>query len=879
MTSLTTPEHKRLAASESRQADWKKWGPYLSERAWGTVREDYSADGDAWNYFPHDHARSRAYRWNEDGLAGLCNRHQNLCLGIALWNGKDPFLKERLFGLNGHEGNHGEDVKEYYFYLDNTPTHSYMKMLYKYPQVPFPYQKLVEENQQRDRSQPDYELMDELCDVFSEGRYFDVFVEYAKAAEEDILCCITAVNRAPEAAQLHILPHLWYRNDWSWGYNRERPELRLQGPGIITTSHRHLGPRWWYADISGDEVVDFLFVENETNAMRLFGAANPSAFVKDGIHEAIVNQRMDRVNPRQTGSKAAAHYQRVIAPGESFRVRVRFTDRPHKNPFADFSHILKQRKIEAEQFYQVVQPAGLSDDQRLVQRQALAGLMWSKQFYHYSVELWLDGDPTQLRPPEERKLGRNTGWRHLYNLDVLSMPDKWEFPWHASWDLAFHAPAIALIDPEWAKRQLILLLREWYMHPNGQRSAYEWAFDDVNPPVHAWAAWQVYKITGRSDTGFLERVFHKLLLNFTWWVNHKDKDGNNVFQGGFLGMDNIGIFDRSAPLPSGGYLEQADGTAWMAFYSLNMLGIALELAQSKPAYEDIATKFFEHFVAIADAFYHIGGRDISLWDEKDGFFYDVLHSVNGRYVSLRVRSFIGLVPLLAVHILEPELLDKLPRFRRRMEWLLRFRPRLAAHVVPYDEKGASGHFQLGIVSKKNLMRILDRLFDPDEFLSEFGIRSLSRSHAQQPFQCQVGQQVYSVAYEPAESQSDLFGGNSNWRGPVWFTVNFLLIEALRKYHDHYGDTLLVEIHKGSGRRMTLDQAADELTRRLSRIFLKDEQNGGRRPVFGNQPVFQDDPHWRDYILFHEYFHGDNGTGLGASHQTGWTALIANLLSR
>ncbi len=852
MSRTMTAEHQRLADSEARRADWKNWGPYLSERAWGTVREDYSAAGEAWDYSPHDHARSRAYRWNEDGLAGVSNRFQNLCLSVGLWNEQDPILKERLFGLTGSQGNHGEDVKEYYYYLDSTPTHSYMKMLYKYPQVEYPYAQLVEENQRRGREVPEFELVDVLRDVFEEGRYFDVTVEYAKAGQEDILCRITGINRGPEPAPIHVLPHLWYRNDWSWGYGRPRPQLRAIGPGTVYTEHRHLGPRWWYVDAPGHYGGDppdhrrgdptwspspsspstrspLLFTENETNSERLFDVPNATPYVKDGIHQAVVHGRMDQINPDLVGTKVAAHFQASVAPGESLSVRVRFADRAHEDPFGDFDSVF------------------------------------------------------QPPPPEVRKRGRNANWTNVNNLDVLSMPDKWEYPWYAAWDLAFHTLPIALIDPEWAKRQLILLLREWYMHPSGQLPAYEWALGDVNPPVHAWAAWQVYNLTGRDDTAFLEKVFHKLLLNFTWWVNRKDADGNNVFQGGFLGLDNIGVFDRSASLPTGGHIEQADGTAWMAMYSLNMLTIALELARTKPAYEDVATKFLVHFVYIVDAFYDMGGQGVSLWNDEDGFFYDVLHAPDGAFIPLRLRSFVGLIPLLAVQALEPQQLENLPRFRRRMDWLLKYRPHLAAQVAPLSEVGAHGHHQLAIVGRDKLVRILERMFDSDEFLSDYGLRALSRAHAGNPFTCHVGGQTYTVGYEPAESSSGLFGGNSNWRGPIWFPINYLMVEALRKYHHHYGDSLTIEVPKDSGNRLTLGQAADELARRLTRIFLrsspegKGETNIGRRPVFGGESLFQKDPHWRDHILFYEYFHGDNGAGIGASHQTGWTALVANLL--
>ena len=885
---METAEHRRLAESQAGRADWKRWGPYLSERAWGTVHEDYSAEGEVWGYLPHDHARSRAYRWNEDGLAGVSNRFQNICLAVALWNERDPILKERLFGLSGDEGNHGEDVKEYYYYLDSTPTHSYMKMLYKYPQVAFPYALLLEENRRRGREAPEFELVDALRDAFAAGRYFDVFVEYAKASQEDILCRISAVNRGPEPAPIHILPQLWYRNTWSWGYGRPRPELRAVGANVVHTEHLHLGDRWWYVDVAVDGrieetggAVPLLFTENETNAERLFGGPNATPYVKDGIHGAVVHGEAGRVNPEQKGTKVAAHFQATVQPGEAFTVQVRFSNVAHDEPFGDFEAVLEERIQEADAFYTAIQRTDLSEDERRVQRQALAGLMWTKQFYHYSVELWLKGDPDLPPPPESRKGGRNAGWSHLHNLDVLSMPDKWEYPWYAAWDLAFHTLPIALVDPEWAKRQLILLLREWYMHPNGQLPAYEWDFGDVNPPVHAWATWQVYQITrdasGRGDEAFLERVFHKLLLNFTWWVNQQDADGNNVFQGGFLGLDNIGVFDRSAPLPTGGHIEQADGTAWMAMYSLNMLAMALELARTRPAYEDVATKFFEHFVYIANAFYNLGGHGVSLWDEQDGFFYDVLHTPEGAFTPLRVRSFVGLIPLLAVQALEPKQLQRLPRFRRRVEWFLRYRPQLVANVAPLNEVGNHGHYQLAIVGRNQLARILKRMFDETEFLSDYGLRSLSRHHARQPFSCHVGDRAYTVRYEPAESMTGLFGGNSDWRGPIWFPINYLMIEALRKYHHHYGDSLTVEASQGSGRHLTLDEAALELSRRLSRIFLRDGSAGGRRPVYGDEVIFQTDPHWRDLVLFYEYFHGDNGAGLGASHQTGWTALVANLL--
>jgi hypothetical protein len=878
-----TAEHTRLADSESRRADWKHWGPYVSERAWGTVREDYSPHGNAWEFFPHDHARSRAYRWNEDGLGGFCNRFQNVCLAVGLWNEQDPILKERLFGLTGNEGNHGEDVKEYYFYLDGTPTHAYMKMLYKYPQVAYPYARLVEENRRRSRHEPEFELIDALRDAFAENRYFDVFIEYAKASEEDVLCRITAVNRAPEPAPIHLLPHVWFRNTWSWGYDRPKPELRSESTrefAAVRLMHARLGHRWWYVRGADGAVPDVLVTENETNTERLFGTPNASPYVKDGIDAAVVRGQRDRVNPAGVGTKAAAHVRAIVPPGESFTVEVRFTDREMKKPFADFEVAFDRRRREADEFYAAVHGSNLSEDERRVQRQAYAGLLWSKQFYHYSIDLWIDGDPGSPRPPESRRQGRNRDWAHLYNLDVLSMPDKWEYPWFAAWDLAFHMLPLASVDPEWAKRQLVLMLREWYMHPNGQIPAYEWAFGDVNPPVHAWAALRVYKIarnvTGHADTEFLEKIFHKLLLNFTWWVNRKDASGNNIFQGGFLGLDNIGVFDRSAPLPTGGHLEQADGTAWMGMYCLNMLAITLELAKTKPAYEDAATKFFEHFVYIAHAINRTCGG-CGLWNEEDGFYYDMLSTPDGRKHPFRIRSFVGLIPLFGVETIEPEVMEKLPRFRQRVEWFTRYRPQFMGHFSFMTDPGAGGRYLLSLADKEQVARMMERMFDPGQFLSDYGLRAISKEHEASPYMVQVNGQSYAVAYEPAESTTGLFGGNSNWRGPIWFPVNYLMVEALQKYGHYYGDTLQVEVPRGSGRYVDLTTAADELSQRLARIFLRDEQ--GRRACYGGVEYFQTDPHWRDYVLFYEYFHGDNGAGIGASHQTGWTALVAKLIEK
>jgi hypothetical protein len=870
-----TVERQRLIDSDQRDADWKHWGPYVSERAWGTVREDYSADGNAWESFPHDHARSRAYRWNEDGIAGVCNRFQNLCMGVALWNERDPFLKERIFGLTGTQGNHAEDVKEYYFYLDSTPTHSYMKMLYKYPQAAFPYQDLVEENGRRSKYQPEYELIDALRADFEAGRYFDVFIEYAKATPEDILCRITAVNRGTEAAPLHVLPHLWARNTWSWGHRSDRPELRADG-GAVRVNERHLGERWWYCRADGLTPA-LLFTENDTNRQRLYGVPNETPYVKDGIHEAVVHGNSAAVNPSQVGTKAAAHFQTIVEPGESFVVWTRFSDTPHADPFADFEAVFEARIAEADAFYETIHEPLLTEDERRVQRQAFAGLMWSKQFYHYAVDLWLDGDPIEPKPPAVRKRGRNSEWRHLYNLDVITMPDKWEYPWYAAWDLAFHTLPIALIDPEWAKRQLILMLREWYMHPNGQIPAYEWDFGDVNPPVHAWAVWRVYKITrnvtGHADKDFLERAFHKLLLNFTWWVNRKDPDGRNVFQGGFLGLDNIGVFDRSAELPTGGHLEQSDSTAWMGMYCLNMLAIALELARTRRAYEDVATKFFEHFIYIANAIY-----DMGLWDNEDGFFYDVLRSPSGAYTRLKTRSLVGLIPLFAVETLEPDLLEMLPNFSRRMAWFIKYRPHLVERIASLTTPGEHGRRLLSLVSGDKLARVLKPMLDEDEFLSDYGLRSLSKFHQKHPYRITLNGDRYEVAYEPAESTKYLFGGNSNWRGPIWFPVNYLMIESLQKYHHYYGDSFTVPMPTDGGDPMNLRDVAEEISMRLDDIFLRDEHSG-RRAVFGGEELFQRDPHWRDYIPFYEYFHGDNGAGLGASHQTGWSALVAKLIKQ
>ncbi|MFN0087924.1 MAG: MGH1-like glycoside hydrolase domain-containing protein [Blastocatellia bacterium] len=880
-----TQEKTRLEESRGRGKRWKRWGPYLSERAWGTVREDYSKDGSAWDYFPHDHARSRAYRWNEDGLGGICDRHQLICFALSLWNGRDPFLKERLFGLTGPQSNHGEDVKEYYFYLDSTPTHSYMKFLYKYPQARFPYEGLLEETRRRSRNDPEYELLD--TGIFDEDRYFDIFVEYAKAEEEDILIRITAINRGPERAALDLLPTIWFRNTWSWGIDARRPRMRredlVDAPAAIRVRHFDLGLRWLLCE----GAPELLFTENESNMRRLYHAENLFPYVKDGINDYVVNGAGEAVNPKQVGTKASARYRLTIAPGASAVVRLRLTpNEPLPEALGrEFDEILATRLREADEFYDHLQPAGADEDARNVQRQAFAGLLWTKQYYFYDVRRWLRGDLAQPDPPASRLKGRNSDWKHLYNDDVISMPDKWEYPWYAAWDSAFHCIPLAIVDPDFAKKQLILFLREWYMHPNGQLPAYEWALGDVNPPVHAWAAWRVYRIEqrhhGTSDRVFLERVFHKLLLNFTWWVNRKDTGGNNIFEGGFLGLDNIGVFDRSAKLPTGGYIEQSDGTSWMGMYCLNMMIIALELARENPAYEDVASKFLEHFVYISRAMNNIGGEGLELWDRRDGFYYDLLHTQNGGHFPMRVRSMVGLIPLFAVETLESDLIDSLPGFKRRMQWFTDNLPEFAEHIETITTATGVQRY-LALVNRTRLRQVLKVMLDETEFLSEFGVRSLSKYHQTHPYRIIVDGIEHRVDYEPAESQTGLFGGNSNWRGPIWFPVNFLLIESLQKFdfffrNDCDHDDFLVECPAGSGRMMNLWELSQELSQRLINIFLRDAE--GRRPVHGASEKFQRDPHWRDLPLFYEYFHGDTGAGLGASHQTGWTGLVAKLIQQ
>ena len=866
-------------------AEWRQWGPYVSARAWGTVREDYSTDGSAWSYLPHDSARSKAYRWNEDGLAAICDSGQELCFGLALWNGKDAILKERPFGLGGPEGNHGEDVKEYYFFLDNLPSHAYMKTLYKYPQAAFPYEDLVKTNAARTKHDPEYELLD--TGVFDESRYWDVTVEYAKASPDDILIQITAANRGPDTATLDILPTLWFRNCWTWGWGTPKPGMtkataHTAGTSVIEARHNTLGQRSLLCSGS----PELLFTDNDTNEKRLYGVANnPSQYVKDAFHEYVVDKIVGAVNPEQTGTKACARYTVTVPAGEQTTLRLRLTDDPLAgDPFGPgFDRVFQSRIAEADAFYNSLGSPELSDDVRSVMRQAFAGLLWSKQFYKYDVLHWLEGDPAEPKPPPVRETGRNHEWQHLNAKDIISMPDTWEYPWFAAWDLAFHCIPLAVIDPEFAKEQLLLLGHEWFQHPNGQLPAYEWAFGDVNPPVQAWAALRVYQIESRvlsqpGDFKFLEKMFHKLLMNFTWWVNRKDAEGNNVFQGGFLGLDNIGLFDRSQPLPTGGHLEQSDGTSWMAMYCLNMLAISLELTRSDPSYEDMATKFFEHFVHIAHAMNSMGTKDVDLFDDGDGFYYDVLRYDDGTREFMRVRSLVGLIPLLAVDTIDETQLASLGDFQQRIDWFIANRPNLVKSVADMCQTGHHNRRLLSIVDPDRLRTILTKMLDETEFLSPHGLRSVSRFHKDHPVVMDVNGTEYRLDYEPAESTTCLFGGNSNWRGPIWFPLNYLLIEALQKFDFYLGPEFTVPFPTGSGQHLTLGQVAAELSRRLTRTFLRDPETS-RRPVYGGTEVFQTDPYWKDHLLFFEYFHGDNGAGLGASHQTGWTGLVAKLIEQ
>jgi hypothetical protein len=880
-----TAEQNRLQESRDRNSPWKKWGPYLSERQWGTVREDYSDNGDAWNYFSHDQARSRAYRWGEDGLGGICDDHQILCFALCLWNGRDPILKERLFGLNNSEGNHGEDVKEYYFYLDSTPTHSYMKYLYKYPQAAFPYDDLVKTNGERSREELEYELLD--TGIFNEDRYFDVFVEYAKVDAEDILIKISISNRGPEAAALHLLPTLWFRNTWSWADGGNKPILERveqDGQSILHAHHTDAMFQEWIQDyyLYCEENVPLLFTENETNNSRLFSIPNTSPYVKDGINNYLVHGEQDAINAVQIGTKAAPHYQLRVGAAETQVVRLRLSRTAPKqisHPFADFETVFQTRLLEADAFYAAITPVKVKTDldRSRVMRQALAGMLWTKQYFYYDVDKWLEEHNVES---EQRKRMRNGEWSHLYNDDIISMPDKWEYPWYAAWDLAFHMLPLSIVDSDFAKAQLDLMLRNDYLHPNGQIPAYEWNFGDVNPPVHAYATMQTYladkaRRDGVGDLDFLRYAFAKLLVNFTWWVNRKDRCGNNVFEGGFLGLDNIGVFDRSAPLPTGGYLEQADGTAWMVFFSQQMLRIAVELAIHIPLYEEFVSKFFEHTLWIAGAMDRMGDLEDEMWDEADGFFYDVLRLPDGRAMRLKVRSLVGLLPLTAVSIFEAEDMAKLPNFRKRALAFLQRHPELAANMHLPTEKGASGRYMLSIFNEQKLRRVLARMLDENEFLSPHGIRSLSRYHREHPFILHHQNQEFRVDYLPGDSNTGMFGGNSNWRGPVWMPVNLLLFAALMRLHSFYGDSFKLECPTGSGQYMTLFEVAQELGERLTRIFLKDSSD--RRPVYGAAEKFQTDPHWRDLVLFYEYFHGDNGAGIGASHQTGWTGCIARII--
>jgi Mannosylglycerate hydrolase MGH1-like glycoside hydrolase domain len=874
-------EARRLEEDARREKNWKRWGPYLSERQWGTVREDYSEWGNCWDYFSHDQARSRAYRWGEDGLLGITDRECRLCFALALWNGRDPILKERLFGLTGPEGNHGEDVKELYYYLDSTPTHSYMRGLYKYPQTEYPYAWLAEENRRRGKHEREFELLD--TGVFDANRYFDVFAEYAKASPDDVLVRITIANRGPDLAEIHLLPTLWFRNTWSWGRTSEgywpKPSIEPAGGCVLATEHGTLGRYRLEAEPVDGRSPEALFTENETNAGRLYGAPS-GPHTKDAFHDYVIRGRAEAVNPERRGTKAAFHYRLSIPAGNEVvvRLRLRAKPQPSRQPFGrEFDATFAERIGEGDAFYAARLPEGLTAEEHSVERQAYAGLLWSKQFYYYVIDHWLGGDPAQPAPPESRRSGRNNDWRHLYNRDVISMPDKWEYPWYAAWDLAFHMVPFARIDPQFAKDQIVLFLREWYMHPSGQIPAYEFAFNDVNPPVHAWAAWRVYKITaarGGRDRVFLARVFQKLLLNFTWWVNRKDAEGKNLFSGGFLGLDNIGVFDRSQPLPTGGHLEQADGTAWMAFYCATMLSMALELAKDDPAYEDLASKFFEHFVAIVDAMNSLGGS--GLWDENDGFYYDQLHAP-GQHLPLRVRSLVGLMPLIAVELLEHEITDRLPGFAKRLRWFLENRPELARYVSCREENDHKDctHQLLSIPTRERLEKALRYMLDEREFLSPYGLRSVSRVHEASPYTFQADGREHRVDYVPGESNTGLFGGNSNWRGPIWFPINYLLVEALERYHRFYGDGLRVECPTGSGRWMNLQEVAREISSRLSRLFLPDA--AGHRPVHDGLERYATDPHWNSLVLFHEYFHADTGRGLGASHQTGWTALVARAI--
>jgi len=866
-----TQEQIRLQQANKENSKWKKWGPYLSERQWGTVREDYSADGEPWTYLTHDSARSKAYRWGEDGIAGISDHQQLLCFSVCLWNKKDPIIKERFFGLSGNEGNHGEDVKELYYYLDATPTHSYMKMLYKYPQTEFPYARLVQENRNRDRMQPEFELID--TGIFDEDKYFDVFIEYAKASVEDLLIKINVHNRSNEDAALNILPQLWFRNTWSWGYDDYKPQMMSSNAGNVMIDHEALG----HFILHVETKTTMLFCDNETNLKKLYGVDNKTQFVKDGINEFLIHGNNAAININARGTRVALKNDVTIKGGEEITLRFRLNTTSDE-PFKDFDDIFNNRIKEADEFYQALQSNIKNEDERMVQRQAFAGILWSKQFYYYDIEQWLKGDPSQPPPPASRLNGRNHEWIHLHNANIISMPDKWEYPWYAAWDLAFHCIPFALIDVDFAKSQLLLLTNEWYIHPNGQLPAYEWLFNGVNPPVHAWATWRVYEIdkkkNGQGDIAFLESVYHKLLINFTWWVNRKDEEGNNIFEGGFLGLDNIGVFDRSTPLPEGDHIEQADGTSWMAMYSLNMMRIALELALENPIYQDMATKFFEHFLYIAGAMSNKCNKASGLWDDEDSFFYDALRLPDEGSMKLKLRSMVGVIPLFAVEVLDHHLLET-PEFAKRLQWFLNNRPDLANLVSRWEDKNEGEKHLLSLLRGHRMKKILERMLDESEFLSDYGVRSLSKVYEKNPYEFRFNNYFFSVQYSPGESTTGTFGGNSNWRGPVWMPMNYLIIESLQRFHYYYGDDFKIECPTGSGQYISLNEVADFLTRRLSKIFLKDEN--GRRAFNGKYDKLQYDPHFCNYILFYEHFHGDNGRGIGASHQTGWTGLIAKLL--
>jgi hypothetical protein len=869
-------EQLRLEEANTQKAPWKQFGPYLTERQWGTVREDYSSDGNAWDYITHEMARSYAYRWGEEGIGGLCDDQQLLCFSVGMWNGRDRIIKERLFGLTNGQGNRGEDVKELYYYLDSTPTHSYMKMLYKYPQGEFPYEELVAENANRTRQDPEFELLD--TEIFNESRYFDVVVEYAKAGPDDLLIQITVHNRGPRTARLHLLPQFWFRNTWSWGHDNYRPVMRETEPGTVGIEHEKLGSYHLYYD----QQPQLLFCENDTNP-KLYGQQpDGAASYKDGINDYVADKKTGALNANQQGTKAAAHYKLRVSPNVPRVVRLRLSAGSQEAPFVDFDEVFATRRLEADEFYDCLQEGLTDPDARNVQRQAFAGMLWSKQYYYYDLARWLDGDPVGNMASPRRRAGRNSNWRHLYNADIISMPDKWEYPWYAAWDLAFHCLPLAMLDSEFAKQQLRLFTRDWYMHPNGQLPAYEWNLSDVNPPVHAWATWRVYKMDkkrtgGPGDTAFLEVMFHKLALNFAWWVNRKDKSERNIFEGGFLGLDNIGVFDRSAPLPTGGFIEQSDGTSWMAMFALNMMRMAMELAKTNPVYQEMASKFFEHFLYIADSMTRGGDGQFNLWDEEDGFYYDVLHTPDGVRTKLKVRSIVGLIPLFAVEVVEQGILDALPEFTARATWLLSNRPYLAQLVARWEEPGRNTRHMVGLLRRQRLTRILTRMLDETEFLAEHGVRGMSRYHLEHPYVFSTEEDDFSVGYVPGEAESSMFGGNSNWRGPIWFPINYLIIESLQKFYFYYGDSLLVEYPTGSGNQLNLKQVADGLAQRLAKLLLKGPD--GRRPAFGNYELLQTDPHFQDNLLFHEYFNGDNGHGLGANHQTGWTGLIVRLLQQ